>query len=204
MEILIGSNIIIAAQEAILNRYLSLDPESKQHLRQLSGKVIRIELGSLTYYWLFKSDLIYLNKDYNGPADLILRGSTFDFLRMAFIKKDEAHTNIPLEVVGDMEFGKQFREFFLNLEIDYEEQLSKIVGDTLAYPMVQALKTIKFWARQNIENFGQNVTNYVQTEMNWLVTDEELQLFFSDVDDLRDDCARLEARFEILQKGWEE
>ncbi len=201
MEILIGSNIIIAAQEAILNRYLSLDPESKEHLRRLSGKVIRIELGPLTYYWLFKSDLIYLNKDYNGPADLILRGSTFDFLHMAFIKKDEAHTNIPLQVVGDMEFGKQFKEFFLNLEIDYEEQLSKIVGDTLAYPMVQALKTIKLWARQNIENFGQNLINYIQTEMNWLVTDEELQLFFSDVDDLRDDCARLETRLEILQKG---
>ena len=204
MEILIGSNIIIAAQEAILNRYLSLDPESKENLRRLSGKVIRIELGPLTYYWLFKSDLIYLNKDYNGPADLILRGSTFDFLRMVFIKKDEAHTNIPLQVVGDMEFGKQFKEFFSNLEIDYEEQLSKIVGDTLAYPMVQALKTIKLWARQNIENFGQNVTNYVQTEMNWLVTHEELQLFFSDVDVLRDDCARLETRLEILQKGWEE
>lgn len=204
MEILIGSNIIIAAQETILNRYLSLDPESKENLRRLSGKVVRIELGLLTYYWLFKPDLIYLNKDYNGPVDLILRGSTFDFLRMAFIKKDEAYTSIPLQVVGDIEFGKQFREFFLNLEIDYEEQLSKIVGDTLAYPMVQALKTIKLWARQNIESFGQNLTNYVQTEMNWLITDEELQLFFSDVDDLRDDCARLEARLEILQKGWEE
>lgn len=204
MEILIGSNIIIAAQEAILNRYLSLDPESKEHLRRLSGKVLKIELGTLTYYWFFKSDLIYLNKDYNGPADLILRGSTFDFLRMAFIKKDRAHTDIPLQVVGDMEFGKQFKEFFLNLEIDYEEQLSKIVGDTLAYPMVQALKTIKLWTRQNIENFGQNVTNYVQTEMNWLVTHEELQLFFSDVDDLRDDYARLEARLEILQEEWEE
>lgn len=204
MEILIGSNIILAAQEAILNRYLSLDPESKEHLRRFSGKVIRIELGPLIYYWLFKSDLIYLNKDYSGPVDLILRGTTFDFLRMAFINKDEAHTNIPLQVVGDMEFGKQFKEFFLNLEIDYEEPLSKIMGDTLAYPMVQALKTIKLWAIQNIENFGQNVTNYVQTEKNWLITDEELQLFFSDVDELRDDCDRLEARLEILQKGWEE
>ena len=194
----------MAAQEAILNRYLSLDPESKEHLSRLSGKVAKIELGPFTYYWIFKSDLIYLSKNYNGPADLILRGSTFDFLRMAVIKKDRAHTDIPLQVVGDMEFGKQFKEFFLNLEIDYEEQLSKIVGETIAYPMVQVFKTINFWAKQNIENFGQNVTNYVQTEMNWLVTDEELQLFLIDVDDLRDDCARLEARLEILQKGWDE
>lgn len=203
MEILIGSNIIIAAQEAILNRYLSLDPESKEYLRLLSGKVIKIEIGPLTYYWFFKSDLIYLNKDYSGPADLILRGSTLDFLRMAFIKKDMAPIDIPLQIVGDMELGKQFKEFFLNLEIDYEEQLSKIVGDAIAYPMVQVLKTINLWAKQNIENFNQNVTNFVQTEMNWLVTDEELQLFFSEVDDLRDDCARLDTRLEILKKGWD-
>lgn len=203
MEILIGFNIILSAQEAILNRYLHLDPESKEHLRRLSGKVVKIELGPLTYYWLFKSDLIYLSNGYNGPADLILRGSAFDFLRMAFIKKEDAHNDIPLQVMGDMEFGKQFKAFFLNLEIDYEEQLSKIVGDAIAYPTVQVLKTIKLWARQTLENFGQNVTNYVQTEMNWLVPNEELQLFFSDVDELRNDYARLEVRLKILQKGWD-
>ena len=64
MEILITSNIILSAQEVILNRYLNLDPESKAHLRKLSGKVIKVEWAPLTYYWLFKSDSIYLSKDY--------------------------------------------------------------------------------------------------------------------------------------------
>ena len=200
MEILITSNIILSAQEVILNRYLNLDPESKAHLRKLSGKVIKVEWVPLTYYWLFKSDSIYLSKDYNGPTDLILRGSTFDFLRVAFIKKDKALTDIPLQVLGDMEFGKQFKEFFSNLEIDYEEQLSKLLGDVTAYPMIQMLKIIRCWTRQNIENLGENLTNYVQTEMNWLVSDEELQLFFSDIDELRNDCARLEARIKMLEK----
>ncbi len=201
MEILINTNIILSAQEAIFNRYLNLDPELKEHLYRLSGKVVKIEWSPLTYYWLFKSDSIYLSKDYSGSVDLILRGSTFDFLRMAFINKDKALTDIPLQVVGDMEFGKQFKEFFSNLEIDYEEQLSKILGDTIAYPMIQVLKTISLWARQSMESLSQNLTNYVQREMNWLVSDEELQLFFSDVDELRDDCARLEARIKMLEEG---
>lgn len=201
MEILISTNIILSAQEAILNRYLSLDPEAKEHLCRLSGKVVKIEWGPLTYYWFFKSDSIYLSKDHNGPTDLILRGSTFDFLRMAFIKKDKAHTDIPLQVLGDMEFGKQFKEFFSNLDIDYEEQLAKILGDTIAYPMGQVLKTISLWASLSMESMGQNLTNYVQREMNWLVSDEELQLFFSRVDELRDDCARLEARVKMLEEG---
>lgn len=177
-----------------------LDPESKEHLYRLSGKVVKIEWGPLTHYWFFKSDLIYLSKNYNGPADLILRGSTFDFLRMAFISKDKALTDIPLKVMGDMEFAKQFKDFFANLEIDYEEQLSKIVGDGIAYPMSQVLKAISLWASVSMESLSQNLTNYVQREMNWLVSPEELQLFFSDVDELRDDCARLEARIKMLGK----
>ena len=201
MEILISPNILLSAQEAILNRYLMLDPESKEHLYRLSGKVVKIEWGPLTYYWFFKSDLIYLSKDYNGPADLILSGSTFDFLRMAFISKDNALTDIPLQVIGDMEFAKQFKDFFANLEVDYEEQLSKIVGDGIAYPMIQVLKAISLWANVSMESLSQNLTNYVQREMNWLVSSEELQLFFSDVDELRDDCARLEARIKRLEKG---
>jgi ubiquinone biosynthesis protein UbiJ len=200
VEILISSNIILSAQETILNGYLNLDPESKEHLSRLSGKVIKIEWPPLTYFWLFKSDSICINKDYNGPVDLILRGSTFDFLRMAFNRKDKALTDISLQILGDMEFAKQFKEFFLNLEIDYEEQLSKILGDTIAYPVAKLLKATKLWAKQSIENLSQNVSGYVKTEINWLVSDEELQLFFSDVDDLRDDSARLEARVKMLEK----
>jgi ubiquinone biosynthesis accessory factor UbiJ len=201
VEILISSNIILSTQEAILNRYLNLDPESKEHLRRLSGKVVKIEWGPLNYYWLFKSDSIFLSKDYAGPVDLILRGSTFDFLSMVFTKKDVALTAIPLQIFGDMEFAKQFKDFFSSLEIDYEEQLSKILGDAFAYPMIQVLKIISLWARQSVESLGQNLTNYVQREMNWLISEEELQLFFSDVDELRDDYARLEARINALQKG---
>lgn len=201
MEILISSNRLLSAQELILNRYLNLDPESKEHLHRLSGKIVKIEWAPLTHYWFFKSDSIYLSKDYNGPADLIVRGSTFDFLRMAFLKKDKAIMDIPLQVLGDMEFAKQFKKFFSSIDIDYEEQLSTIVGDVIAYPMTQLLKAIRLWARLSVENLGKNLTDYLQTEMNCLVSGEELQLFFSDVDDLRDDCARLEARLKMLEKG---
>lgn len=200
MEILISSNLILSAQETILNRYLKLDPESKEYLHRFSGKVIKIEWAPFTYFWIFKSDLIYLSKDYNGPVDLILRGSTFDFLSMVLNKNDKVLTDIPLQVLGDMEFAKQFKDFFSNLDIDYEEQLSKILGDTIAYPIIKLLKTMRFWAKQNVDNLSQNISSYFQTEMNWLVSNEELQIYFSDVDDLRDDCARLEARIKMLEK----
>lgn len=191
-------NALLAAQEIILNRFLQLDPEATAYLNQLSGKVVKIELNALSYFWLFKSDAIYLVKDYNGLVDLILQGSLFDFMRLAFIKSDVALTAIPIQIAGDMEFAKQFKDLFSNLDIDWEEQLSHFVGDTVAYPVARFLKTLSRWAKQNIENLSQNITDYVQAEMDYLVPDEELQIFFSDIDDLRDDWARLEARIARL------
>lgn len=194
---------MLSAQEDILNRYLKLDPEATEHLAKLSGKVVKIEWEPLSYYWLFRSDTIYLSKDYSGSVDLILRGSTLDFIRLIFLKKNTALTAIPLQIFGDMEFAKQFKELFSNLDIDWEEQLAKLLGDTVAYPMSRFLKIMTQWAKQSLEGFSQNMTNYLQTEMNYLVAAEELQAFFSDVDDLRDDSERLEARVDILQRGWD-
>lgn len=201
MEILNSQNILLSAQETILNHYLNLDPEAKGRLSRLSGKVVKIEWGHLNYYWLFKSDSIYLSKDYHGAVDLILRGSILDFIRIAFIKKDTALTAIPLQILGDMEFAKQFKDLFSNLEIDWEEQLAALLGDTIAYPLSCFFKAITRWAKQSVESLSQNTTNYLQTELNYLVSEPELQIFFSDIDDLRDDSERLEARINVLQRG---
>jgi ubiquinone biosynthesis protein UbiJ len=191
---------LLATQEIILNRFLQLDPEAVRYLTPLSGKVVKLELNGLGQYWLFKSDAIYLTKDYNGLVDLVLSGSVFDFMRLAFMKKEAALTAIPIHVSGDMAFAKQFKALFSNLEIDWEEQLSRVVGDTIAYPTAQFLKMLSQWARESVENFSQNMTEYVQAEIDCLVPEEEVQIFFSEVDDLRDDLARLQARIERLQR----
>ena len=74
------------------------------------------------------------------------------------------------------------------------------MGDTVAYPLARFLKLMNQWAKQSVVNLSQNITDYVQAEIDCLVPEEELQIFFSDVDDLRDDVARLQARIERLQR----
>ncbi|MDQ8039179.1 MAG: SCP2 sterol-binding domain-containing protein [Rickettsiella sp.] len=193
-------NTLLIAQEIILNRFLQLDPETKGVLKQLCGKVVKIELNYLSYFWLLKSDAIYLTKDYTGVVDLILRGSLLDFMRLAFIKKDMAVTGIPIQVSGDMEFARQFKDLFANMDIDWEEQLSHLIGDTAAYPVACFLKNLSQWAKQSIENVSLNITDYLQSEKDLLVSKEELQIFFSDVDDLRDDLARLQVRIQRMPR----
>lgn len=190
---------LLAAQEVILNRLLQLDPEAGKHLKQLSGKVVKLELSGLSHFWLFKSEAIYLTKDYNGLFDLVLRGSVFDFMGLALMKKKSALAAIPIQISGDMEVAKQFKDLFSKLEIDWEEQLAWVVGDTLAYPIAQFLKSLSQWAKQSVATLSQNMTDYVQAEMDYLVPEEELQVFFSEVDDLRDDLARLQVRIGRLR-----
>ncbi|HEV3251390.1 MAG TPA: hypothetical protein VGZ71_10590, partial [Puia sp.] len=64
--------------------------------------------------------------------------------------------------------------------------------------IAQFFKSLSQWAKQSVDTFGQNITDYVQAEMDYLVPEEELQIFFADIDNLRDDAARLEARINRL------
>jgi ubiquinone biosynthesis accessory factor UbiJ len=196
-------NVLLRAQEMILNRFLHLDPELDFALSKLVGKVVKLELGSLSHYWVFKPKVISLIKEHNGMVDLILSGSIFDFMRLPFMKKDKAITAIPVHVSGDMEFAKQFRDLFANLEIDWEEQLANLLGDTFAFPVALFLKNISHWSKQSFENINENIRDYIQIEMAWLVSNEELQIFFAEVDVLRDEAARLKARLKYLQRETE-
>ncbi len=193
-------NTLLAIQEMLLNRVLRLDPETVGGLRQLSGKVAKLEFDHASYYCIFTSTAVCLSKDYDGLVDLVLGGSIFDFIRMGLFKNGMASTTIPIQISGDMEFARQFRDFFANVEIDWEEQLSQVVGDGVAYPLAQCLRLMKQWAKRSVESISQNVKDYLQAETDLLVSKEELQIFFSDIDGLRDEVARLQARIARLQR----
>jgi len=189
---------LLATQEAILNRYLNLDPRLSAKLVPLAGKVIKIDLNYATHYWLFVANKIQLVTDYSGVIDLSLGGSWSAFFRAAVFGNYGAATSMPLQVSGDMEFAIQFKNIFSSLTIDWEEHLSSVVGDTLAYPLAQFFKSISLWARSVHTNMSQNITEYLQVEKDYLVPAEELHPFFLEVDELRDELARLEARVNYL------
>lgn len=192
---------ILKPIEKILNHYIHLDPETAQRLPVLTGKVIAINLHyfNCTLYFLFTREGMQLCDQYEGYIDVTMRGTPLDFLRFNLSGNNTAIFAKDIEVSGDLDVAQQFQEIFAHLEIDWEEQLSRVTGDVIAHQIGNFFRALSSWARQSAGTLRQDLSEYVHEEARVFPPREELQDFFAAIDHMRNDVDRLEKRIQRLQ-----
>ena len=186
----------------IINRYLTLDPESKTQLQKLDGKTITIELIPIqfTFQMLFTAEGVELMSGDALAAEAKISGTPIGLTRAMFDKKNRQHFFVAdLQIDGDAAFAHQVIALFDELEIDWEEHLSHFVGDIPAHHLHRAAQKIKSILKYTDDSMTQNVSDYVHEEKNWFPVREALDDFFSDIDNLRLDVDRLDARMQQLE-----
>lgn len=193
----------LAALEAALNRYIALDPEGAARLAQLQGRLIGIELkGFGTRFYLIPGTAdLQLFGAYEGEPDCLLRGSPLALARMGLAeRKEDGLFAGEVEVEGDTRLAQEFGAFIAGLEVDWEEQLARLVGDPLAHRVGEGLRSVGQWGRKSADTLTQDLKEYLQEEARLLPTDYEVRAFLDRVDSLRDDVERLAARVERLAR----
>lgn len=186
-----------------MNRYLALDPESGHQIAALSGKAVAIELTDLGWEWvlLAETDTLRVHNAYEGPVAARLRGSSSALLHMGRgAGSHAAFSSGTVEFNGDVELGQRIKALFDNIEIDWEEQLSKITGDVVAHNIGHAVRRTRAWGAQTLATLGRDFAEYQQEEVRNLPVADEVAKFLSAVDTLRDDTARLAQRITRLQR----
>lgn len=191
------SAFITGSLEKIFNRYLRMDPETIERLSHLQGKVILILFPdfNLQFYLLPTHNGVQLLNTYAGSVDTTIKTSPFALMRQL---KNKDHSEITIE--GDVELGQQIRDLLLQMNIDWEEQLSKITGDVVAHQIGKGFRSLLSWGKQTSHNMQQNVTEYLQEEAQLLPSRKEIEDFLNAVSFLRNDVERLEAKLELLEK----
>lgn len=183
--------------ESVINRYLALDPEMLDKLSRFTGKVIKIEiLGINKDLYLFPGDTgIQVRTEYQDHVDTVLRGSLISLFKMGVVANAaDLLLKGEVEISGDTRLGHQFKNVFSQMDIDWSEPLSELVGDDLAYQIQQATKKLTRWGTQTAKSVSMSVSEYLQEESRDLVTETELNMFNDAVDQLRDDVERLQAK----------
>ncbi len=189
--------------ETALNTALRLDSETFRKLSRYDGKVIAIELQGIpfTLFLLPGPDGINLLGQYDAEPDTILSGTPLAMAKMAF-GPDASKVLFAGEVTirGDVEIGQGFKRLLDELEIDWEEQLARYTGDIAAHKFADLLRTGSAWGQQALNILGRDATEYLQQEGQDLPLPTSVRQFLQEVDELRDDTARLEARLNRLQQ----
>lgn len=193
----------LASLEGLLNWAIRKDPEAFAQLDGAHGKVICIDLMGLgqQLYLIPNPSGIQLLGDFEGEADCTIRGTPWSLARMGGDQSgsDQLFTG-DVEISGDTHLAQNFSHFMSALEIDWEEQLSKLTGDVIAHEVGNLVRGLSEWGRDQLTTSRLNLQEYLTEELRLLPSRCEVEEFLSDVDVLRDDLGRLEARIGLLRQ----
>ena len=193
-----------ATLEQMLNQAIRLDPEAPARLAPLHGRVIELQLVGLglSLFLIPSPSGIQLFNSYEGEPDCTLRGTPLDLARMRGSREsaDQLFKGA-VEIRGDSNLAHQFGEFISTIDIDWEEQLSRLTGDVIAHEIGSLTRQFLGWGRQLNQTAQQNLQEYLQEELRLLPGKLEIDPFLNSVDGLRDDVERLEARIARLQSS---
>lgn len=101
-------------------------------------------------------------------------------------------------IEGNADLAGTVQYLFRHLRWDIAEDLSKVFGDVIAQRMVSEGKRFAAWNREAAQKLAQNFAEYWTEEQPLLARPAEVRQFLADVDQLRDDLARLEKRIETI------
>ena len=193
-----------AALESALNRYLRLDPDATRRLAALHGKVVGLEvLGAGLRLYLVPDEAggLQVLPPSDAPPDCWLRGTPLDLARSGDLRAGAGQIfEGRVRIEGDTGLAQRFGTILADLDIDWEEQLSRLTGDVVAHEVGRAARAAVRYAGRSRETVEQNVREYLQEEARVLPTRFEVQELLDAVDVLRDDVERLGARIERLQR----
>jgi ubiquinone biosynthesis protein UbiJ len=191
-----------ATLEQLLNQAIRLDPETPRRLAPMHGHIIELKLTDLgiSFYLIPEPNGIQLLSHFEGEPDCTLRGSTLGLARMRGTRESADQLfGGSVEITGDTHLAQEFGEFLSGLDIDWEEQLSKLTGDVIAHKIGNVSRGLFHWSHNQTLTFEQNLREYLQEELRLIPSRPEIEPFLADVDRLRDDVERLEARISLLK-----
>lgn len=189
--------LLSGAVEAALSRYLALDPDSPKLIVPLQGKTIALTLEPFdwTLYLCPGDSGVLVLQECSSGVDVSLRGSPLAFARLGL--SDNPRSELfggGVTVSGDMDVARRFQSLFERLDIDWEEHLSHFTGDLVAHRLANLFKTSRDWLQESHRALRLNLAEFLQEETRDLPAPLEIEAFYGDVDRLRADADRLEAR----------
>ena len=114
---------------------------------------------------------------------------------------DDSHQFIQhgdIKIIGDTHVASVFHNTLRQIEIDWQDLLANVVGDHLAFRFSQGASHIKDFMQRTKNNVQLDVRDYLQDSLQIAVTKEEVDEFIRNVDSLRADVDRIEARINRL------
>lgn len=193
----------LAPFEALLNRNIAASAAARALCQRLNSKVLALHIEGLPFNVFLRSqgEQMELSTTEPSPPNATLRGTPLAFLRLVGPQPEAALRGGKVHIQGDAEIAQTFSDLLKHAQPDFEEELSRLIGDVAAHQVGSAARSVLSFAQRAASTFAQNVAEYLQEEGRDVPSHTEAEEFMAAVDKLREDVDRIEARINMLEKN---
>jgi ubiquinone biosynthesis protein UbiJ len=181
-----------------LNHLLSQQPWALERLRAFAGQGVEIRCPPFPELHLRISDSGLVDRAEGEETSELVVELKPGALPLLLARDEKARSQI--EIRGPADLAGAVDDLFRGLSWDFEEDLSKVLGDVLAHRLASGGKAVAAWQREALVRLAENFAEYWTEERPLLARPGEAAEFRREVEALRDASARLEGRIEQLER----
>ncbi len=176
------ANLLLPLQ-SLINRRIAASAAATELCEQLDSRILAMQIRdtSLTLYFTARGSTLELDTRFPGDADAIITGTPLGFASMAAPKDPNDRRTSGLKFEGDPEIGHRFQRLLALVQPDWEEELSRLLGDVAAHQIGNFFRAATAFGKQALTSLSENAAEYVQEESRDVVNRFEQQDFADEV-----------------------
>lgn len=193
--------MIAGAGLRLVNRLLAAERWAGARLAPFAGQVARVEYRGWSIAVVVDADGQLSEGDKDAAALVTLRLPDDAPARLL---GDRESLFGAARISGSADFAEALAFVARNLRWDIEDDLALLLGaspfaDIAARRLLGFGRRFGSWQLDAAQRGARNLSEYLLFERPTISTRDDLRAFCSDVDQLRDDCARLEKRLQRIE-----
>jgi len=194
---------LLSPVEAMLNRHIAGSSRARSLLSGVAGRSMELRFAATPFRVRIAAtpDAISLRQAADEPADAVIEGTPFAFLRLATSDAVKSIRAGGMDVKGDAEVAEGFRRLLEAARPDLEEELSRFTGDVAAHTIAGFTRDALAFGQRAGDTLARNVSEYLTEESHDLPVRIEVEEFLDGVDRLRESVDRLEVRLAVIERS---
>ena len=192
-------NFVIKKLENYVNKILSKDEHTLHKLKKINNKVIVFKFlnTKIKLYVIPVINGLSISMTSKRKADVLINTTPSNFIKMLLSSRyNVSGTPVDMQVEGDISIAHDFEKIMRGLEIDIEDPMSNLLGDTLSYQIVRFTRRIGEVSLKSSEIMIKNLSEYLKFEVEMLPDELLIDEFLKEVDSIRNDVERVSQRID--------
>ncbi|ALB02287.1 hypothetical protein ACH24_04535 [Francisella persica ATCC VR-331] len=176
-----------------------LDPQASALLLPINGKTLSVNIVDIDLMITLKVEDSKIHAN-NEPTKNILKGNLAYILELIFNKNlQELIIAEKLDYQGSLKDLNAFNNFLNAVDIDLVYKISELISPEFAGIVAKPFQKVKQYFKTSLQETIVDIKDFLTEEKKTLISQNEINIFYSQVQKLKQTTDRIEVKLKLLQ-----